>query len=155
MTAIKGIVAILLVAAAIPATAETVYKYQRPDGQVVYSDSPVNGAKLVGRVDLVPSPPATEPAPRPDATGGLAEQREAALDIADARIKAADRALATAEERQQEAMEPLPGERRGKVDGHTRLTPEYFERQRAAAEAVDAARADLDAAYRLKNEVRE
>jgi hypothetical protein len=35
MTAIKGIVAILLVAAAIPATAETVYKYQRPDGQVV------------------------------------------------------------------------------------------------------------------------
>jgi hypothetical protein len=52
-------------------------------------------------------------------------------------------------------MEPLPGERRGKVDGHTRLTPEYFERQHAAAEAVDAARADLDAAYRLKNEVRE
>jgi hypothetical protein len=155
MTAIKGILAILL-AAAIPAAAETVYKYQRPDGKVVYSDSPVEGAKLIGQFDLVPTPVSPEPAaPHPDATGGLAEQREAVLGIADERIKAADRALMAAEERQQQAMEPLPGERRGNVDGRTRLTQDYFARQREAAAAVDSARADLDAAYRLKNEVRE
>ena len=154
MTAIKGILVILL-AAAIPAAAETVYKYQRPDGKVVYSDSPVEGARLIGQFDLVPAPVSPKAASRPDATGGLAEQREAVLDIADARIKAADRALIAAEERQQQAMEPLPGERRGNVDGRTRLTQDYFARQREAAAAVNAARADLDAAYRLKNEVRE
>ena len=154
MTAIKGILVILL-AAAIPAAAETVYKYQRPDGKVVYSDSPVEGAKLIGQFDLVPTPASPEPASRPDATGGLAERREAVLDIADERIKVADRALMAAQERQQQAMEPLAGERRGNVDGRTRLTQDYFARQREAAAAVDAARADLDAAYRLKNEVRE
>jgi hypothetical protein len=157
MTAIKGILALILAGGAATAVAETVYKYERPDGETVYSDSTVSGAKLIGRFDLVPAPSpapsAAEPAPNPAAVA--AEQREVALDAVDARIKAADRALDAAEERQQQAMEPLPGERRGNVDGHTRLTPEYFERQRAAAAAVDAARAELDAAYRLRNQVRD
>jgi hypothetical protein len=39
--------------------------------------------------------------------------------------------------------------------GTSRLTEEYFARQRAAAAAVEAARAELDEAYRMRNEVRE
>ncbi|HVQ61005.1 MAG TPA: DUF4124 domain-containing protein [Burkholderiales bacterium] len=160
MTAIKGIVALALAAGAAFAAAETVYKYERPDGKVIYSDSPVKGAKLIGRFELVPAPPAAPSAQRP--TGEASRRpadgtdRRAVLEDADARIKAADQALKDAQERQQLAAEPLPGERLGNAGGSTsRLTPSYFARQRDAAAAVDAARADLDAAYRLRNEVRE
>jgi len=52
-------------------------------------------------------------------------------------------------------VEPLPGERLGVVGGNSRLTPGYFARQRADAADVDAARAALDEAYRMRNEVRE
>jgi hypothetical protein len=161
MTAIKGIVALVLAAGAGLAAAETVYKYQRPDGKVIYSDSPVQGAKLIGQFELVPAPVQTETGrgerPQdPAATGEGAERRAAALDAADARIKAADQALRDALERQQEAFEPLPGERLGNAGGGTsRLTEAYFARQRAATAAVDAARAELDQAYRMRNEVRE
>jgi hypothetical protein len=121
----------------------------------------VQGAKLIGQFELVPSPPSAEsargePPRRPAATGESADRRGAALDAAAARIKAADQALKDALERQQQAFEPLPGERLGNVGGGTsRLTEEYFARQRAAAAAVEAARAELDEAYRMRNEVRE
>lgn len=161
MTTIKGIVALALATGMAFAAAETVYKYQRPDGKVIYSDSPVPGAKLIGQFELVPAPVSTEPARaepprRPEATGEDPKRRAAALDAADARIKAADQALKDALESQQQAFEPLAGERLGNVGGGTsRLTEAYFARQRAAAAAVDAARAELDEAYRMRNEVRE
>jgi uncharacterized protein DUF4124 len=159
MPTIKGIVALFLAAAAAFASADTVYKYQRPDGAVIYSDAPIHGAKLIGRFELVPSPPPASPAreetPRRAAPSEDPGRRRALLDEADARLKAADRALKDAEERQQRAVEPLPGERLGNVGGKSRLTPEYFARQRAIAAEVDAARADLDQAYRMRNEVRE
>ncbi|HUL92542.1 MAG TPA: DUF4124 domain-containing protein [Burkholderiales bacterium] len=161
MTTIKGIVALALATGLASAAAETVYKYQRPDGKVIYSDSPVQGAKLIGRFELVPAPAETEAGrgeapPRPAAAGAGSDRRGLALEAADARIKAADQALKDALERQQQAFEPLPGERLGNVGGSTsRLTEAYFARQRAAAAAVDAARAELDEAYRQRNEVRE
>lgn len=161
MTTIKGIVALALMTGIASAAAETVYKYQRPDGKVIYSDSPVPGAKLIGQFELVPAPVPTDPARaepprRPAETGEDPARRAAALEAADARIKAADQALKDASERQQQAFEPLPGERLGNVGGGTsRLTEAYFARQRAAAAAVDAARAELDEAYRMRNEVRE
>jgi hypothetical protein len=158
MTAIKGIVALILATGMAAAAAETVYKYERPDGKVIYSDSPVQGAKLIGQFELVPAPASTqssrgEPPRRPaDAT---ADRRGLALDAADERIKAADQALKDAQERQQQGVEPLAGERLGIVGGRTRLAPDYFARQRGNAADVDAARANLDEAYRLRNEVRE
>jgi hypothetical protein len=114
----------------------------------------VKGAKLIGQFDLVPSPPA-EPAPPPKNADEVADRRGAALDEADAQIKAADRALTEALERQQKGMEPLPGERLGNAGGHSRLAPSYFARQQDYAADVDAARAALDEAYRLKNAVRD
>jgi len=84
-----------------------------------------------------------------------AADRAQALEAADAQIRAAEQALRNAEERQQRAAEPLPGERLRNVDGHSRLSPEYFERQRAIEAEVDAARARLEEAYRLRNQLRE
>jgi uncharacterized protein DUF4124 len=160
MTTIKGLVALALASAMASAAAETVYKYQRPDGKVIYSDSPVQGAKLIGQFELVPAPVQTqpergEPPRQPAAASQGADSRGAALDAADARVKAADLALKDAQERQQQSVEPLPGERLGNVGGRSRLTPEYFARQRAAAAEVEAARLELDQAYRARNEVRE
>jgi hypothetical protein len=161
MTTIKGIVALALALSAALACAETVYKYQRPDGTIVYSGTPIRGARLIGKFDLVPAPPPQGGArgdrsqQSKDLASKRAEQRARALDAADAEIKAADQALKDALERQQRAIEPLPGERLANVGGHTRLGPAYFERQRAVAAEVDAARARLDRAYRLRNELRE
>src|SRR5438309_11845220 len=135
-------------------------KYQRPDGSTVYSDVPLRGAKLIGRFQLVPAPlPKAEPA-RPG-RGAVADPNEIArqrvqdLDAADAAIKAAEQSLKEALERQQAGVEPRPGERLGNVGGRSRLAQNYFERQRALAAEVDAARARLDEAYRMRNQFRE
>ena len=81
--------------------------------------------------------------------------RAQALEAAVAEIKAAEQALRETEDRQQRAVEPLPGERLANVGRGSRLSPPYFERQRAAAAEVDAARARLEEAYRLRNLLRE
>ena len=156
MTAIKGILALLLAGASAMAAADTIYKYER-DGRTVYSDSPVKGAKLLERIDL-PAPPPPVQAARAEPRGGmseLAETRAAELNAADEQIKEAARVLKEAEARQQQGIEPLPGERLGKVGGGSRLAPGYFNRQQDNAADVDAARANLDEAYRLRNQVRE
>jgi len=154
MTAIKGIVALLLAAGVTGAQAQTIFKYQRPDGEIVYSDSPVKGAKRVGEVDPAPAPAAAQ-AEVPRRAPDLAERRSAALDDADARIKAAAQALQEAEKRQQKGIEPMPGDRLGNAGGNSRLAPRYFSRQQDNAADVDAARANLEEAYRLRNEARD
>jgi Domain of unknown function (DUF4124) len=163
MTPIKGLVVLILVLALAPrlAAAETLYKYQRPDGTTLYSDVPLRGAKLIGRFQLVPVPTPAKAGPARPARGAakdpdeLARQRVENLDAADAAIKAAERSLKDALERQQAGVEPLAGERLGNVGGRSRLTPDYFERQRALAAEIDAARDRLDEAFRQRNELRD
>jgi len=161
MTPIKGLVALVLALAPAVAAAETVYKYQRPDGSTLYSDVPLRGAKLIGRFELVPVPPVPRTESERPARGAvtdpnqIARQRVQDLEAADAAIKEADQSLKEALERQQAGVEPLAGERLGNVGGRSRLTPDYFERQRALAAEVDAARARLDEAYRQRNQLRE
>lgn len=159
MTAIKGIVALALALAPLASAADTVYKYQRPDGRVVYSDTPVRGARLIGRYLLVPQPPARgkgsgSPGRSTD-PDGQARLRSQSLEAADAGIKAAESSLKEAQERQQAGVEPLPGERVGNALSGSRLRPEYFARQKEIAKAVESAQARLDEAYRLRNELRD
>jgi hypothetical protein len=161
MTPIKGLVALVLALAPAVAAAQSVYKYQRPDGSTVYSDVPLSGAKLIGRFELIPvaAPEKARPAgPERGAAKDpdeLARQRAQDLEAADAAIKEAEQSLKEALERQQAGVEPLPGERLGNVDARTsRLGPQYFERQRALAAEVDAARARLEEAYRQRNQLR-
>jgi hypothetical protein len=161
MTAIKGIVALVLAMGRAFAAAETVYKYQRPDGSTVHSDVPLRGAKLIGRFELVPAPPAPRAESERSARGAakdpdeLARQRVQDLDAADAAIKTAEQSLKEALERQQAGVEPLAGERLGNIGGRSRLTPDYFERRRVLASEVDAARARLDETYRSRNDLRD
>jgi hypothetical protein len=160
MTLIKGLVAIALMLSTGFAAAETVFKYQRPDGTIIYSGVPVRGARLIGRFELVPAPPARAEPARPERSAArdpneIARQRVQDLDAADAAVKAADQSLNEALERQQAGVEPLAGERLGNVDGRSRLTPPYFERQHALAAEVAAARARLDEAYRRRNQLRD
>jgi hypothetical protein len=157
----RPLVALVLALAPAFAAAQTVYKYQRPDGSTVYSDVPLSGAKLIGRFELVPAPPPQRPErgelPRRDPAKDpdeLARQRVQDLDAAGAAIKAAEQSLKEALERLQAGVEPLPGERLGNVGGRSRLAPDYFERQSALASEVEAARARLDEAYRSRNELR-
>src|SRR5258708_2542905 len=63
MTPIKGLVTLVLALAPGFAAAETVYKYQRPDGSTLYSDVPLRGAKPIGRFELAPVPPPAKPTP--------------------------------------------------------------------------------------------
>ncbi|TMH83302.1 MAG: DUF4124 domain-containing protein [Betaproteobacteria bacterium] len=163
MTPIKGLVVLILVLALAPrlTAAETVYKYRRPDGSTLYSDVPLRGAKLIGRFELVPVPPPARARPAMPERGAakdpdeLARRRVQDLDAADAAIKAAEQSLKEALERQQAGVEPFAGERLGNVDRRSRLTPDYFARQRSLAAEVDAARARLDEAFRQRNELRD
>jgi len=92
--------------------------------------------------------------------GAFAQQqdRHQALGSAYAEIIAADDALRAAEAKRDAGIEPLPGERLGNVvqggAQASRLSPEYFERQKALEDDVERARARLDEAYRHWNEVR-
>jgi hypothetical protein len=163
MTMIKGIVALVLALCSGFAVAETVYKYQRPDGSVVYSDKPIANARFVGRFQLLPLPPAgpqssgSVPNDAERRAGELEQrtrQRALDLDAVDMEIKAADQALKDAQERQQAGQEPLSGERIGSRGRSSRLRHEYFERQQRLAGEVEQARAWLDRAYRDRDELR-
>jgi hypothetical protein len=157
MTTIKGLVAAILMLAAAAALADdVVYKYQRADGSIIYSNVTMHGAKLIGRFQLVPAPAGAPPAqPAGAKADAVARQRVTDLDAVSAEIKAAEQALKDAQARQQAGVEPLPGERVGNSDRTSRLRPEYFARQRLLADEVMDAQARLDQAHRMRNEIRD
>jgi hypothetical protein len=143
-----------------PAAAQTVYKSTRPDGSVVYSDKPLKDAVQVEEVDqsrVTVGKPATPP-PAPGPADTRLRDKKTALDVAQARVVAAQQALDAAKQRQQQAAEPLPGERTGIVSGNgsvnTRLNGSYYARQRQLQADVDAAQRTLDQAYEQRNAAR-
>jgi hypothetical protein len=155
----------LLIAPAVMACctawAGEVYKYRMPDGKILYTTEVSTTGRLL---EILP-----EPAPRPqvieaerqaklkreqESGGNALAKRLATLDAVDAEIKAALRALETAKAAAEAAAEPLPGERRGTVSGKSRLTEEYWLRQRELRQAVEAARQRLDAAYAARDAIR-
>jgi hypothetical protein len=161
---IPTILACITLTFAAGAAAQNIYRYVFPDGRVVYSDSPVPGAKLQGTV-APPPPPMSSPsggAERPAAPSGASkDQGGAAPDDRVARFAAADRdvqdatrALEDARARLAAGQEPLPGERTGTAGGTSRLNEEYWTRQQWLKDAVAAAQANLDRAIAARNAVR-
>lgn len=130
------------------AAAQTVYKSTMPDGSVLYAEKPARGAAKVETI---------EPPPPKSGIGGLTpEEKSRAEQLTKQRAVAAANAAASQKEleqarnqlRQAEAArdagkEPLPTERIGIVGGGTRLTQDYFARQKKLEEAVAAARKQL------------
>ena len=128
--------------------AQTTYKSTMPDGKVVYGEKPMPGAK---RVETMAAPPAktgttiVTPAEKstvdqrigkPSATEGAAQRQ---LDEARLQLQQAEAAFAG-------GKEPLPGERIGTAGGSSRLTDDYFKRQKRLEQAVESARKSLEQA---------
>jgi Domain of unknown function (DUF4124) len=156
-----AILAVLLAAAGL-VHGQAVYKYQTPDGRIVYSSEAVPGAKLLGTVrEPLPQQPVDgqrqERMKRErDAVNQSSSQRLNALNAADADIKAASAALAEARARQAAGVEPLEGERVGTVRGGGEGRPRdiYLDRQKQLQDAVDEAQRRLDRAYEARNAAR-
>ncbi|UCH47090.1 MAG: DUF4124 domain-containing protein [Betaproteobacteria bacterium] len=133
------------------AGAQAIKKYVTPDGRVIYSDVPIEGAREVGRVEPAPEvdPEARQEAE--DVARARADQAQSAVQRSqDAiarqeQIRQAERRLAEAKATLENGKEPLPGERIGTAGGASRLTEAYFQRQAANERAVEKAQKDLDA----------
>lgn len=126
-----------------------IYKSVTPDGRVTYGDKPVPGAKVnqldVGMIPIGISP--VTPGDREnfvrrlDQERTLGAERTRSVDSARAALEQAEAALKAGEE-------PLPGERTGLVDGHSRLNDHYWARQQDLRDGVTSARKRLEEALR-------
>jgi hypothetical protein len=170
-----------LLLAAPSAAPDTIYKYRRADGQVLYSSRPVAGVELIETFDYrFPAPvPASRNASKSDAEGEARITKYlAALDAAWREVQEAGKALAGAEERLRAGEEPQPGDRQGVVAESApptaggvptvaapaiggpmsgrrgRASPEYVARMQLLENEVQAARTRLEAALRNYNQLR-
>jgi len=109
--AVSGLCMLLVSAAG----AETIYKYRRADGQMIYSNRPLAGVELIESFEYR--------LPKPAAMSGDAAKYEAAgeerikkylaaLEQAWSEVQAAHKALGAAEERRRAGVEPQEGESR-------------------------------------------
>lgn len=155
------ICASLLPAAVLAAAANTIYKQLLPDGQIVYSDHRIKGAKLLYKVDMPDAQaPAGTPAARPDPKADAAaldrrlRERSAALERAQREIVDAGQALDLAKRELELGKEPLPTEMQSNAMGGTRVLPQYYERLKKLEQGVAQAQARADSAYEALNRLR-
>ena len=147
MTRIAAYGCCLAAALLLPAVAQTLYKSTMPDGSVVYGDKPAPGAAKVEET-------------RPDVSkGGIGgtttREQEALKELEKARlqregeqdkVRAAEQALRNAEAARDAGKEPLTSERIGTAGGASRITDDYYARQKKLDDAVEEARRELDQA---------
>ena len=130
-----------------PSAAQTLFKSTMPDGRVVYGDKPAPGAAKVEE---------TRPDTSKKGIGGTAARDQESLkamekarlqrDDRTDKVQAAEQKLKEAETARAAGKEPLEGERMGTAGGASRLTEDYFERQRKLEAAIENARRELDGA---------
>jgi hypothetical protein len=130
------------------AVAQTMYKSTMPDGKVVYGEKPEPGAKQVDT--MAPPPPKTgttvlTPAEKKGIDRRI-EKRSATDDAQRRELEAAYEQLKKAEAARDAGKEPLPGERLGTATGASRLTDDYWTRQKSLEAAVEAARKRVEQA---------
>jgi len=139
-----GILAALLLQ---PAVAQTLYKSIMPDGSVVYGDKPAPDAATVEE---------TRPDIKKGGIGGTTPREQDALkefekgrlqrEGGQEKITAAEQALRNAEAARAAGKEPLASERIGTAGGASRITDDYYARQKKLDDAVEKARRELDEA---------
>lgn len=148
-----------LAMAAMPVFGEHIYKYLMPDGTTLYADSMSGFTDQYTKGKLEET--LVEPSPTPDEVNAAMAERSKArarydkeaatasakgVDAAYAMVVEAEQGLHQAEQALQAGLTPLPGERLGLVDGHTRLSPAYWARVRGLRLAVEEARDRVDRA---------
>ena len=139
----KLLIAVALAGAAAGAGAQQIYKYTTPAGAIVYTDNP--GASLNGAKKLdMPLALYAQPARLYDADRGAPAPSDQAVvpNPATEAVSAAHTELRAARRRRIDGVMPLEGEREGR-----RFRPEYWQRQRALAQGLVLARANLARAY--------
>jgi hypothetical protein len=154
---------VVLIAMAAPAVAATIYKVEMPDGSILFTDTPPQGAKILEERDASRSqPPAVRaPTATPRPLPGMSSEPASAnapkarpIDAAIQEIESAERALQVAKRRLELGREPLPGERLGLAGGGSRLSPEYEARVAGLEKEVADAEARLKRAYEARNAAR-
>jgi hypothetical protein len=137
----------LAAALALQAGAQVLYKSTLPDGRVVYGDKPDPAAvksELIKpdtkKIGVVP------PTSRETATLNELERARIKREGGDSRTRTAEEALQKAEAAREAGKEPLPGERLGTAGGASRLTDDYWKRQKKLEEAVETARRNAEQA---------
>jgi hypothetical protein len=130
-----------------PAVAQTLYKSTLPDGSVVYGDKPAPDAVKVeetrpdvSKGGIGGTTPREQEALKEFEKGRL--QREGGQD----KVTAAEQALRNAEAARAAGKEPLASERIGTAGGASRITDDYYARQKKLDDAVEKARRELDQA---------
>jgi hypothetical protein len=149
---------LLALALSVPATGlAQIYRSVMPDGSVVYSDSPPQGAAATDRLPDPVAPPAPspppEPVPSPEPSPGSADSwsavRAQEIAQADAAVEQATRDLAAARRRYEEGKDPGEGDfvgMRGKGRGQARPSEAYLQRVEQLERDVADAQARLKAA---------
>lgn len=136
---------LVAILAAAPALAQVLYKSTMPDGRIVYGDKPAPGAAKVeerrpdtSKAGIVPPTAGETAVLKKLETERLG--REAAGD----RVQAAEKTLRDAEAARAAGKEPLAGERLGTAGGGSRLTDDYWARQKKLDDDVEKARSALE-----------
>jgi hypothetical protein len=153
----------VLMTVADAAVAATIYKVQMPDGSILFTDTPPQGAKILEEREASRSqPPAVRaPTATPRPLPGMSSeptpasaQKARPIDAAIQEIESAERALQVARRRLELGREPLPGERLGLAGGGSRLSPEYEARVAGLEKEVADAEARLKRAFEARNAAR-
>jgi hypothetical protein len=124
-----GIAALLAgVICALPAAAETIYKYRQADGRTVYSNRLERGLELIETFEYRYSGPASATSPRDasqsDAEGEARIKKQLdTLQAAWTEVQDATRALEAAEERLRAGVDPRGGERESVAAGASPFAP--------------------------------
>ena len=145
----NSLLAAITVLAVCQASAENVYRSVDEQGNVTFSDRPVQGAQQQEQIRIQTTSPTPEQQQQ-------TRQRETALQKAAEKgagssaaqraseQKAARQAVEDAEKRLEEAARVREGDRIGTAGGGSRLKPHYHERVRAAEDALEQARKDAE-----------
>ena len=142
--------AAITVLAVCQASAENVYRSVDEQGNVTFSDRPVQGAQQQEQINIQTTSPTPEQR-RQTRQRETALQKAAGEKGAGSRAarraseqKAARQAVEDAEKRLEEAARVREGDRIGTAGGGSRLKPGYHERVRAAEDALEQARKDAE-----------
>jgi hypothetical protein len=159
--ALVVIALVAMAACASPAGAQTIYKYLRADGRVIYSDKPVPGATLQEEFEPPPppDPAAVARALKDNEAGTKALERAAALrarllDQAWEELKLWSRRLEEARSNLEAGREPREGERTGTFGGRARMNDSYWKRQWENESALREAEARIRQAQDSINALR-
>jgi hypothetical protein len=125
--------------------AQYLYRSTMPDGRVIYSDQPIQGAVQVERTKpAVARKGVPTIAPREDVVVKQKEKQQIEQEIAQQKILDAEKALQDAEAALAAGKEPLESELLRAADGTSRVTAAYGRRQRGLEQAVAKARTALE-----------